>query len=253
MSRVDQLAKLRKALNLVYEAIEPLYPADAPSKLKLACVSYFYPTAARVLLEWAQVRAGAKICIMNPSSGAGTSASSDYTAELDRLLTAGVEVWGYVACTYGARPVADVVAEIHRLYQHYPKLKHGIFLDECPTADTAVIKDYLKAVQAAVKSHAGVLCINPGTTCPESFMALCDSVMIAETTAVKYMARVLPAWVKNYPAERFYHCVHDCAVSEMPAVVDRMRTNNAGLVYVTDKSYGELPTYWSALVSKVSA
>jgi hypothetical protein len=243
--------KLRAALDALYDALLPLFPLPQPQKL--AVVSYLYPTAARVANEWAAIDAKANVCIINPSSGTGTSADASYLAQVDRSVAAGLTVYGYCPSTYGQRPIAETLAEIARLKQHYPKI-HGVFIDEVASGDTSTVRSYYKQVFDKARSLGLLVVLNPGTACPESFMALCDVVMDCETSADKYASKVFPVWRKNYPRERFWHVVHTCDAATMPSVVDRTEVNHAGLVYVCEThDYNVLPPYFDALATKVKS
>lgn len=228
-------------------------PTPTPTPLAIGAVPYFYPSATTERQTmWAQVAADAKIAIINPSSGPGTVADANYAKQLDLLTAKGVLPIGYVATTYGARPIADVIAEAQRLYAQYPGKFKGIFLDEGASSG---FDAYYTQIKAAVKAlgSTNLVVLNPGTDVPESYMNLCDIVMNAETTAAKYLTRVFPTWTKNYPSGRFWHVVHDCPADQMPAVVDKIKANGAGLCLVTDGAYSLMPTYWTAFVAKVKA
>ena len=60
------------------------------------------------------------LAVINPNNGPGTAALSDYMAGISKLTSAGVKVIGYVFTSYGARPAADVQADMARWRSLYP-------------------------------------------------------------------------------------------------------------------------------------
>lgn len=239
-------AKLKLALDGLYEALQGLFPTDS---LKLAVVSYFYPT--NHVAEWAAVNKLAQVAIINPSSGAGTVADPNYVAQVDASVAAGLMVLGYCASGYGARPIIETLAEVARLKAHYPKI-HGVFIDEMATGDTVINRSYYKQVFDKARALGLVVAVNPGTACPESFMALCDIVMDCETSAANYATKTFASWRRNYPRERFWHCLHGATAADMPGLVDRMRANHVGLAYLCEtNAYNTVPTFFDALAAKV--
>ena len=252
MTRLELLTKIRNATNALNDAIAALV---APDVQVLAPIPYFYPTndPARVAL-WDSVARDAKVAIINPSSGAGTVTDPNYAALVDKLKSAGVIVYGYVATGYRARPLAETTAEIDRLYAQYPGKLDGIFLDEVASAGTSADITYYRACAERARLKAGAkVVLNPGTACPESYMNIADVVMNAETSAANYLTRTFAPWTRNYPASHFWHVVHGCTAAQMPAVVDRSRANNCGLLYVCEShDYNTLPPYWADLAARVA-
>src|SRR3954470_25031458 len=77
--------------------------------------AYFYPTWW-VGSPWDQLNAAAARipleAIMNPASGPGGAPNSAYQYAVGQLQAAGGKVIGYVPTGYGARPAADVLADV---------------------------------------------------------------------------------------------------------------------------------------------
>jgi hypothetical protein len=240
--------ELKAAFDALYTVLEPLFPADVVPA-KLAVVSYMYPTTH--VAEWTAVNAKAQVCIINPSSGAGTLPDPNYVAQVDASVAAGLMVLGYCPTSYAARSITDTLAEVARLKQHYPKL-HGVFIDEVANGGTTAQLDYYKQVYDKARSLGMVVVLNTGAACPESYMLRSDIVMDCETSAANYPSKVFATWRKNYPKERFWHCIHTCDAATMPAMVDRAKANNAGLIFVCEtNAYNVLPSYFDALAVKV--
>lgn len=66
--------------------------------------------------------------ILNPNSGVGESIDVNYSRAIKQLQAADVTVLGYVATTYGKRPIHEVFNEISTWVEWYQP--EGIFLDE---------------------------------------------------------------------------------------------------------------------------
>ena len=90
------------------------------------------------------------LAIVNPNSGPGTAALSDYLAGISQLTAAGVKVFGYVHTSYAARATAEVQAEIGRWRSLYPGVT-GIFFDEM--AKDPGNESYYKGLTAAAKAQ----------------------------------------------------------------------------------------------------
>ena len=87
--------------------------------------------------EWRrlQAKAGASAVaiVTGADSGPPDPNSRDiltYDAAFKQLSDAGVGLAGYVSTSYGARPQADVIADIRAWYDQHSGQMSGIFLDE---------------------------------------------------------------------------------------------------------------------------
>jgi hypothetical protein len=235
MTRSENLAKLRAALDAVYTALEPLYPRTSP---KLAVVSYFYPGAT-----WDAMGAPA-VAIINPYNGPGASPSSAYTAQIAKTRALGTKVVCYVYTKYGTRPLADVKADITKAKSYYPDLD-GMFVDEVSN-DPAQLA-YYTAVDDHVTATFGaraLTILNPGTRSPDATFAHADIVMSFEGTPASYRAR--PAVVE--PEGKAWHCVHSCTEAELPEMIRLATERGAAYLYVCGDHYSALPTFYSQLV-----
>jgi len=99
--------------------------------MSMGIPNYSYPPGA-----WATYNAlgmpDVYIQILNPNSGPGTTPDPGYVSAYAAALAKGTLILGYVPTTYGARPIADVKADIDKYYTFYPQLS-GIFFDEMQT------------------------------------------------------------------------------------------------------------------------
>jgi Spherulation-specific family 4 len=87
------------------------------------------------MLHLAQAKAGASsVAIVTGADSGPPDPNSrnilQYDAAFKQLSDAGVGLAGYVSTKYGARPIADVTADITAWYDQHSGQMSGIFLDE---------------------------------------------------------------------------------------------------------------------------
>jgi hypothetical protein len=237
---------------------------DGGAPQAVALPMYVDPSSAPAL--WSAAYAAAPtvaLLVANPDSGPGTAVDAQYTQAIARAHAAGQTVVGYVHTSYGARPIAQVEADIDSWYALYPAVD-GIFSDETST-DTTTVAPYYEPLFEYVKGKSGArtVVINPGTMIDESFMSTADVVVTFEDTYTHYTDGTYPAtpaWVEGYSRWRFWHLVLSAATAaEMQSAVTLARQRNAGYVYVTDQppatAYQQLVTgtYWQAELAAVTS
>ena len=222
---------------------------------RVAIPAYAYPYPGDPY--WAQLLAGApqvRLLVADPADGPGTRSDPHYAAAIDQARQRGILVLGYVTLDYGARPGAEVEADIERWYTWYAP--DGIFIDLVPTSAEHV--EACHALYAATKrrsASSGLVVLNPGTHTLEAYMDTCDILLGSESTWATYRHAYpqAPAWVNTYPAQRFWHVVHACPTeAEMRTALWLARKRNAGWIFVTDhtglNAYDKLPSgeYWAS-------
>ncbi len=236
-----------ESLSSIHDKLDTLLTLETEPKADLAVPSYFRPGT----LWDTMLAAKPYIAVINPGSGPGLTQSLSYTAQVKAARAAGVKVLGYVHTQYGARPLAEVQADVasHRSWYGVD----GIFVDM--TSKMPEHAAYYAQLYAAIKQWNGLVVLNPGTKTAEVYAHLCDHLMVCETDYATYLNTVRPAWEANWPADKFWHCVHSCPADRMPSVVGMAKANNAGLIYVTNdvmpNPYDTLSSYWSALATEV--
>ena len=231
--------------------------------LRILVPLYSYPAwYAPAAYVWDDVAAAAArvpvTAIINPDSGPGGGPpNSDYEHGLAELRAAGVVLLGYVATGYGARPAADVKADID-LYDAYFDVA-GIFLDEADntTNGLAYYADLYAYIHARSNLHEVV--VNPGINTAEEYLATpaADTAVVFEVDE-GWSNHVVDAYVSNYPPPRFSVLLYDLAgESAMRAAVDLAVRRGIGQVYATDDAganpWDTLPSYWTELVDYVAA
>ena len=248
------MQQARRAVLVFVAAVAVLGQLFAPQASALApqqsimMPAYSYPMQGGNNQYWndmANVSSKMPFVVVNPSSGPGTTVSSDYVKALARLDSLGVKYIGYVKHGRQTRNIAEVAAEIDRWYALYPNVK-GIFFDEADNHSSGQKTCYLANLYNYVKvKHPGSIVIhNAGTRfLGESVMPYGDVFLNAETSAARYLSDsyydlthpTATNFEKN-PANAYkmWHVIHSVGSNEQQAqVVAKARERNAGWVYTT--------------------
>lgn len=233
----------------------PLLPVVITAKAKTALPLYVYPEPDEKNWQTA-IDAASQVdfIIANVHNGPGTEVKANWTAMIQKGVTAGIKVYGYVHTEYGKRDGNLVDTEVARWLKFYPQIS-GIFFDEA--ASGADKLSYYKARYEYVKNINPALqvVINPGTNTDEGYMQVSDINIIFESGYSSWLAKKIPAWVTKYPKERFYAIVYDVpSESEMKQVVQTAKERNFGRMFITsaDGPSDPLPTYFQAELTEIA-
>lgn len=252
-----------KRLTLAIFAVSLLLPPQAVHAVattqSIAIPAYEYPTLTDL---WPSIDAAGSddipFVIVNPASGPGNSANSDYTTRLNANEAAGIRSIGYVDTNYQSRPIADVIDDVDAWYSLYPDVS-GIFFDRVDTGSaadlcySAYIYNYTKV------KHPGSLVIhNFGTYAAPAYEPYGDIFVTAEMDYTLYQTWSAPTdGFHNVGANsnRFWHLIHTTDASDFSDALTATRANNAGWVYITDdvmfNPYDAAPTYFNTELTEV--
>jgi hypothetical protein len=262
------------ALVLTMATIGPLAETLARADDVVALVpAYFYPTwwqgspwddlnaaAARIPVE----------AIMNPASGPGTAANSDYQFAVGELQASGGKVIGYVPTGYGSRSADDILDDVLCYLEWYHV--DGIFLDEMGNQlgnlDYASVYTSIKqlAARAGIELH---VVGNPGDPFAdvEAFIPAADVLVIFEgpydnsdPNGASFQSYPnegpytgLSPWWLNYDSSQIANLVYD--TSTPFKMLASAIGYNAGYIYITNDQlpnpWDTLPSYWSQEVSLI--
>jgi len=227
---------------------------------------YIYPGAAWTSIIDAQKSGVNTLAIINPNNGPDASGpDSSYTSYMAQMTAGGVTMIGYVHTSYGARAIADVVADINTYATLYPGLV-GIFVDECATS--AAELTYYTQVYQAIMSHSGYVnaMLNPGSVPDQGYLAVSTNLVVFEDEASALDADLFPSWVQCAPnaAEkagykyRFSGMAYDAPTASMASLIDTFESSGIGMVFVTNnvnggKTYNTLPSFFTPEVSAIAA
>jgi hypothetical protein len=196
------------------------------------------------LVDLVRASSRPRLLVINPSSGPGAEAVPAYRGAVRTAQRAGARVLGYVHTTYGARPAADVMADIDRYTSWYGV--DGIFLDEA-SHDVAHV-GYYAALGRHVRAGGArrVVVLNPGVVPAREYFDLADVIVTFEGPYAAYgpAMEATPEWVRDQPPGRVAHLVYDASRQQAMATVSHPQ--KAGYVYATS---GSLPDPWRTVPS----
>ena len=179
--------------------------------------------------------------------GAGTAPDPNFQSLVRQAQSAGITILGYSSTVNGARPVADVEADV----RHY-KAWYGVtrmFLDRV-SGDPAQLGYYRQLSDYIHQQDPGLtVWLNPGTFPDQGYMSVGDVVMVFEGTYAQYLTLDVPTWTDGYPASRFAHTIYATPGAVLANTLKLAAARRAGHVYVTDlvgsNPYQALPSYWA--------
>ena len=196
------------------------------------------------LVELVRASSRPRLLVINPANGPGAEAVPAYRAAVRTAQRAGARVLGYVHTTYGARPAADVMADIDRYTSWYRV--DGIFLDEA--SHDAGLLGYYAALGRHVRAGGArrVVVLNPGAVPAREYFDLADVIVTFEGPYAAYGAAMdaMPEWVRDQPPGRVAHLVYDASRQQAMAIV--AHPHKAGYVYATS---GSMPDPWRTVPS----
>ncbi len=199
--------------------------------------------------ELAALAAGARrprMVVVNPDSGPGAGEGRAYGEAVRTLQAAGIRVLGYVPTTYGARPLADVLADVRRYLAWYRV--DGVFFDEA-SSDAALLPYYRALSRQARGGADRSVVLNPGVPPAAGYFDLADVVVTFEGPYAGYGAAMAatPEWLARMRPDRVAHLIYGATRAE---ALDAATDAAAGYVYVTS---GAMPNPWRSLPTYLDA
>lgn len=219
-----------------------------PGTMNLSPVTYYWADwYNRENSQWGKILSFADalgFVIINISSGSGSSLDNDWLEQAKRARNSGARVLGYVRTTFGKRPKAEVMQEIKNHVDWYNV--DGVFLDEAVNGWANEQKQYIPYYQDlydTIKEKYGDIfwvINNPGTNTVEEMVHTADVLMTYEQSAERYLNPVVPITPEHYlkyPSSKFWHVIHDVTKDNYIQVMDKVATEHADHVYLTDLSF----------------
>ena len=244
------------------------HTADAASISQHVAVPAYIPPSDSV--SWNQLTtagSGLGIVIANPNSGPGTAVDAAWQKVIDATHGNGTDVIGYVDTGYfgftgrqtagGSTTAADWMVQAKRdvdkwysLYGGSGGSVDGIFFDDvlnqCGPGDgseqyVALYRELNAYVHTA---HQGSLTVvNPGASVSQCYGDAADILVTFEGSKVDYLKHTPPSWQRGADPDRFWNIVYDVPRSDLDTVMAAAKENNAGYVYVTDRTLAVNPYY----------
>jgi hypothetical protein len=233
MTRTGVLASLTAGVVLLATAI-----SSRGGERRVSCPSSLMPAYLHPdeLLELAGQPTLPRLLVVNPASGPGAAADPAYRGAIEAVQQAGSRVLGYVPTTWGARPAADVEADVDRYRSWYAV--DGVFLDEA-APDEARLTHYHALAAHARGAGAAIVVLNPGVVPARGYFAFADVVVTFEGPLRAYRDDSPRTGIA---ADRTAHLVY--GASREQALSELGASPAARYVYFTS---GTLPHPWGTV------
>ncbi len=227
--------------------------------MRLLVPAYEYPAPGSAY--WDSLAAAADRVplgvILNPASGPGAAADPNYVAAVANLRAHGAFLYGYVYSSYGARPLATVLADVAAWQTLYGP--DALFVDEMSNATDTATLDYYRAIYdfAAAAPRAWNVLGNPGTTTSELYLAWpCADALVTWENSAGYLAATPPAWTAGYGPERFVNLFYRVSNATLmrDAIALAARRNVGAVLVVSDtlpNPWDTIPPYWAEEIAMV--
>lgn len=219
----------------------------APRGAGLIVPAYFHPAVAGG--DWARLVRLAPLLravVLNVHNGPGPTREPALAEVATRVYEAGVPVLGYVDTAYGRRPPAELRRDLAGYRRWYPT--SGVFLDRA-AAGAGQLPWYKWAAREAREYGAGTVVFNHGAHPDPGYAFLADALVTFEGPETAHRALDVPAWVREYPVERFWHLVYATGPDQVAGALRRAVRGHVGAIAVTDRSganpWDGLPRYLS--------
>lgn len=202
------------------------------------------------------------VTVVNPCNGPGPDALPDasYVAVLNTLnAIPNIRPVGYVHCTYGKRPIADVLhdVDVYRGWNDTFRLE-GIFVDETPSDRGTVgyldaISDHTKSTWQTCLGRQAFVIYNPGVVVDRAFFRKSDWVVVFEQSEHHWKTRDIQASLNSLPPELRHKAVamvHSLSgdLDEAASLCRFIRLLGFGGIHLTEQlggGYTEWPVMWA--------
>ncbi|MFN0241849.1 MAG: spherulation-specific family 4 protein [Planctomycetota bacterium] len=240
---------------------QPVSQAPQGPQMRVVVPAYFVPWPGS---PWERLNAtaaahpGRIVAIANVFNGPGIALSPAWRYAFQTFRGSGGALIGYVYSSYGARPIADVKAEIDLWFTWYGV--DGIFIDEMSNvagAHEAYYAELNDHVQALLPD--ALVISNPGKATEPSYLthptgSLTSALCIYESDDAELRWKS-DAWVQQFDRRHFCAFAYETEEYKWRAAVDNAWRQNCGFVYVTDdlwpNPWDTMPAYFESLAAYI--
>ena len=200
--------------------------------------AYLHPEQLEQLVELGTLP---RLIVFNPASGPGAARNPEYVRALAAARAAGSQILGYVPTTWGARPAAEVDADVSRYRRWYAV--DGVFFDEAASAP-ATLDHYAALSRHSRAAGAKLVVLNPGVVPALGYFDVADIVVTFEGPYTAYPEQRSASGIDpSQTAHLIYGATREQALEALrsePA---------AGYVYIPS---GTLPHPWGTVPGYLS-
>lgn len=199
--------------------------------------------------------------VTNPANGPGTATDGAYAESMAAAADAGIRPLGYVQTNDQSRSFSDLYSAVDTWYKLYPRTQ-GMYIDLLKQRSTAGVC-YVAALYTHIKNtHPNDLVVlNFSGNVSPSYEPYGDIFVNAEGDYESYR----DTWKPRYKGfedsrtyqNRFWHKVYNVKTEDFNTAFSRVRENNAGWAFITDKvqptPYNATPSFWQNEANEVRA
>lgn len=200
------------------------------------------------------------VVVVNYGNGPGDSFNEQNYASIKNMQEAGIVVLGYVATNWGARSIPSVEEDMLNFSNWYKV--NGIFLDQMyeSSSNTTADAEYLASYYSSLTSYAQSLGMtkvigNSGVDVPWYLIGTVDQIGIFENPYIPPLW-YLAGWHLHYNKSNFWFVSYNISSVPSPYFI-AAASDYVSYLYITNGSqpnpYGDLPAYFSSLVSDLGA
>lgn len=198
--------------------------------------------------------------VANPGNGPGLATDPVYASAIAANTAAKIRTLGYVQTNYQTRTFRDTLNDVDAWYRLYPQTG-GVYLDLIKEGgqDEAC---YAAALYSHIKNVRpnDLVVLAPGGHISPAYEPYADIFVNANADYASYKA-----WRPQHRGfedkasyqNRFWHIVYSVSGSEYDSAFADIRSNNAGWLYMTDKTaptpFTSTPSFWQNEANDISA
>lgn len=221
-------------------------------------VTYWWADQRQPTSKWHQVFMNldkVPFMVINPRSGPGTQVEEEFTDLVTKLHALDKPTLGYVRTVerfeQGDQPrqlrdKQTILDEIKKYVEWY-KIK-GAFIDEMVNgwsdSQAGMISFYKDLYHELKRTYGSEFLIvgNPGVNTKEELLECADILMSFEQNAEKYLddeaSPVYPDHYKKYPAERFWHVMHNVTdKAQLKKILDKASKSGVAYLFPTTDTF----------------